>query len=133
MTITIGEYMSELTDYIESHTRRTETAAAGAVDLVFFHVAAVQSADAEMLKRLMAAHNVSKRVAPLDGKEHRYIELGAWLGGEEIALRLIGLGAVLGLWKLHTPKTVLGNVMKPSDEEMLQMAESGLVTVTAIP
>ena len=124
--------MSELVDYIESNTRRTETEAIGSVDLVFFHVAAIHGADAETLKLLLAAHKGDGNVTPLDGKEHGYIELGVWLGDQALALRLIGLGAVLGIWKLHTPKTVLGTVMKLSDEEIMQMAKSGLVTVTAI-
>lgn len=35
-----------------------------------------------------------------------YIELGGWIGDQELALSLMGLGASLGLWNVVTPRTL---------------------------
>jgi hypothetical protein len=62
---------------------------------------------------------------PLDGKEHSYIELGAWIGDQVIALRFMGLGTLLEVFKLITPKTIKGL----PDDLMRQMAGVGFITV----
>jgi len=36
-----------------------------------------------------------------------YIAIGAWIGDQTLALEFMGLGAILGLWKIVTP-AVLG-------------------------
>jgi hypothetical protein len=64
-----------------------------------------------------------------DGAEHGYIELGGWLGSQQDALMLIGLGTQLGLWTLLSPKTVLGDVVDSEMEQML--AGQGLISIQA--
>ena len=59
-----------------------------------------------------------------DGQEHGYMELGGWIGDQGLAMMLMGLGAVLGLWRLTTPK-MLG---LPNDLVML-MAGAGMITI----
>jgi hypothetical protein len=35
-----------------------------------------------------------------------YIELGGWIGDQGVALQLIGLGAILGLWDVVLPQSL---------------------------
>ncbi len=137
--------MSELIDYVTSNVTRGECRCGKCFDdsgspelhqpsghtsdLVFFKVASTGSADKEKLKELIKAHKGEyNEVDPFDGKEHSYIELGGWVGDQGIALMLMGLGEILGIWKLMTPKTVFKNF--PEDMQM-QMAGNGYVTILA--
>lgn len=71
-------------------------------DLGFFKVKANDGANAEELTRLIKANKTGEfcDIDVLDGLPHDYIELGGWIGSQELALMLIGLGTVLGLWDL---------------------------------
>jgi len=40
----------------------------------------------------------------LHGEEYSYLQIGAWIGDQGLALRLMGLGQLLGLWQVMTPK-----------------------------
>ena len=62
---------------------------------------------------------------PFDGQEHSYIEVGGWIGDQGQALTLMGLGAVLGLWKVMTPKMLPGL----PDDLMQMMAGRGMVSI----
>jgi len=67
----------------------------------------------------------------LDGQEHGYIEIGGWIGDQGLALRLMGLGAIVQppLWQLITPYTLLG---AGADKETVnRMAASGLLSILA--
>ena len=46
-----------------------------------------------------------------------YIELGGWIGDQGVALCLMGLGAILGLWDIITPMK-LGIEGKQADDMM---------------
>lgn len=100
-------------------------------DMIFFKVSAKPTADAAKLKELVQK-NVNGSYANVDlfdGKEHGYMELGGWIGDQGLALTLMGLGTVLGLWKLMTPRIMLGDTLP---EGMIkQMAGAGMVTVVA--
>lgn len=97
-------------------------------DMIFFEVSAKETANAEDLRKLIAEHQGEwGECSPLDGKEHNYMELGAWVGDQGLALMLMGLGAVLGIWKLLTPRTMLG---KDLPEDLVKMmAGQGFVAV----
>lgn len=98
-------------------------------DVVFFEVSAHDGADAHILRELVRANKQGDYgdVDVLDGKEHNYLELGGWIGDQGLALTLMGLGAVLGIWKLWTPKALLG---KDAPEDLVkQMAGQGFVSV----
>lgn len=71
-------------------------------DLGFFKVKANEGASADELKRLIQENRQGEfaDVSVFDGVPHDFIELGGWLGSQELALMLIGLGKVLGLWDL---------------------------------
>jgi hypothetical protein len=94
-------------------------------DVVFFQVAN-DGGTAEELKALVSAVKDGEfcSVDVFDGEEHGYIELGGWIGDQGLAMMLMGLGAVLGLWRLMTPK-MLG---LPNDLVM-QMAGAGMITI----
>ena len=100
-------------------------------DMIFFKVGnGVVPAKADDLRKLVIAHKGEfNDVNLFDGKEHNYLELGGWIGDQGLALTLMGLGALLGLWRLHTPKTLLGDDVDPG--MAMQMAGSGLVTISA--
>jgi hypothetical protein len=110
----------------------TETA-----DLVFFKVwvdpknsTAMNVVDLKTLIK-QGKQGVFTDVDLFDGKEHSYIELGAWIGDQGLALRLMGLGALLGFWKLLTPKSVLGKIV--DDDMERELAGRGMVTIVAAP
>lgn len=95
-------------------------------DVVFFEVSS-REAEAEQLRALVAAAKQGEYgdVEVMDGNEHGYMELGGWIGDQGLALMLMGLGAVLGLWKLMTPRMIPG---LPEDL-VQQMAGAGMVTI----
>jgi hypothetical protein len=74
------------------------------VDVYYFKVAVKPEADADTLKQLIIEHKGEfNDCDPLDGMDHSYIELGAWIGDQGTALTLMGLGQLLGLWQIITP------------------------------
>lgn len=101
------------------------------VDMVFFRVAAAKGADAAELKELVkgSVEGSFGAVDVFDGEEHGYIELGGWIGDQGCALMLMGLGAVLGLWDLLTPMTVLK--LESDDPLTGRIAGMGMVSVKA--
>lgn len=93
-------------------------------DLVFFKVGLGLIAHPDKKKFLQL---VSEEFPHwLDGKEHSYLEMGANMGDQGIALMTMGLGKILGVWELLTPKSVLGDI--PEDMAMM-MAGRGMITV----
>lgn len=97
-------------------------------DLVFFEVAATGNPDADELRRLVDENGLPGYDL-FDGHEHSFIEIGGYIEDQGVGLRLMGLGTLLGLWKLLTPKNVMGDTI---DKEMcMKMAETGLVTIQA--
>lgn len=99
-------------------------------DLVFFNVRAKDGASAETLRALVKEHRGDFCDCDLfDGNEHSYLEVGGWIGDQGVALMLMGLGSLLGLWKLLTPRTVLGASIP--DDLAKQMAGAGYVSVQA--
>lgn len=91
-------------------------------DLVFFKVAKKESASGKEFRAMV------KEEFPhwLDSKEHSYIEMGADMGDQGIALMTMGLGKLLNVWDLLTPESVMPFL--PDDLKM-QMAGQGMVTI----
>lgn len=126
--------MTALTDYIQRHTTTVagDTAPVGqkAVQLIFMDVIPSENADAGTLRELIGEHQGAfGDVNPFDGSEHSYIELGGWLGSQQYALALIGLGTHLGLWSLLSPRTMLPGVLTHEQEQAL--AGQGLISIQA--
>lgn len=99
-------------------------------DVYFFQVAAASGADADVLRQLIGEHEGTfGDCNPLDQCEHGYIELGGWVGDQSLALVLMGLGTILGLWKMFTPKMLPG-----LDKDLMDMmARQGMVYIERIP
>ena len=93
------------------------------VSLTFFKVAALNARKDELLELVRKEYP-----ALLDGQEHNYLEMGAKLGDQGIALMLIGLGHVIGAWQVLCPETIMPFL--PDDLKM-QMAGSGMVALQA--
>ena len=95
-------------------------------DVYFFKIAAKEGASKDdFLEVIKKWKDVHCECNPLDGKEHNYLELGGWIGDQGLALQMMGLGNVLGVWNLITPKSLPGL----PEELMDQMAGSGFVSI----
>lgn len=94
------------------------------LDLVFLTVG-VDRAKAEAHKAELAAllktypHPERLAAGP------SYIEVGAELGDQGMALQLFALGQVLGFWAVITPKT-----LKMPDDQALDLAGRGLIMIS---
>lgn len=99
-------------------------------DMIFFKVSIKGKPDVEEFKKLTKSETGAfENVDPFDGEEHSYLQLGAWIGDQGMALRYMALGHLLGVFDLLTPKTILR--MTGDDPLIMQMAEQGFVTVAA--
>jgi len=138
--------MSALVAYVNQHTqmvfptkprkRRTDEEAARVADLFFFEVEVDAQATADKLRELVEGH--ASELSPNDGVEllkpgtsFSYMQLGAWIGSQELALRLMGLGNVLGLWQLITPR-LFARICDLTQEQAEDMAGRGYV-MTLVP
>lgn len=97
-------------------------------DLVFFKVAIKGEPDAAKLVSLITEYKGEFLDLNLfDGQDHSYINVGAWIGDQGWALKLMGLGSLLKLWDLRTPYTMIDKKMEP--EMAKAMAGAGWVTI----
>ena len=115
-----------LGDFVRNHALVSKEATDGDIDMVFFRVSVAGEPDAETLRELVRGCRVGyfANVDPWDGQEHSYLELGGWIGDQGLALSLMGLGHLLGLWKVMTPR-----MLDLPDDLVLRMAESGMVLI----
>lgn len=124
----------KLWEYVGNHTNRGDCRCGLCVDgkddpkqpfghtadLVFFEVTKTEDADADAFLGLVEAEFPHW----LDGEEHSYIEMGADIGDQGMALQAMGLGTLLGIWGLLSPK-----VHGISDAMALQMAGVGYLSI----
>ena len=64
----------------------------------------------------------------LDNQEHSFIEVGGWIGDQGLAMQLMGLGWLLGLWQCMTPKLI-----GVDGDLAMQMAGMGYVSLIPHP
>jgi hypothetical protein len=94
-------------------------------DVHFFKVALKDNPTLREFQKLVMAEHPGW----LDGKEHNYLEMGGDVGDQGLALMTMGLGELLGAWKLLTPESVFG---KGCPKEMAdQMAGLGFIAIMA--
>jgi len=130
--MTIDEYINKHTGRLcaccaEKEDNEPDTAV---IDVVFFKMMALGDPKAEELRELVK--NYESPYGPIDlfdGNEHSYLEIGGLFGDQGLALRLMGLGDILGLWKLMTPRTIRGATLPKDLVE--RMAGVGYVTIMA--
>jgi hypothetical protein len=98
-------------------------------DMVFFKVAAKNNPDPKKLRELIRANVKGEycNIDLFDDKEHSYIEIGGWIGDQGSALILMGLGAVLGLWNLLSPITILR--LERDNPITLRLVGNGMLTI----
>ena len=132
-----------LAEYVLNHSRRGECRCGScsdvgnkpdpvghAADMIFFPVVGTNSPIVEEFVTRTKAHvGEFCEVNPLDGQEHSYLELGGWLGDQGLALQYMGLGTVLGVFDLLTPRTLFPPDMV-SEDQIMKMATNGVVAVT---
>jgi hypothetical protein len=139
--------MNDLVDfvgYVIAHTERGECKCSKCcdkgdapdpeghtVDMVFFKVAFKDDPTLDEFKRLTAEARDGEfaKVDPFDGHEHNYMELGAWIGDQGLAIRYMALGVYLGAFTLLSP-AMLG--LDSKDHETLQMAEMGFLAIRSL-
>lgn len=121
------EYTISHSDMIEQKQNQEENVA----DMIFFSVKLKNNADANKLEHLIKEikRGVHCDVNIMDGSEHGYIEIGGWIGDQRLALMLMGIGSLLGLWKLLTPRTLIPQI---DDEIAKKMAGCGYVSIQSI-
>lgn len=100
------------------------------VDMVFFRVSAIDSPDLETFKTLTKESIQGEFCScnPLDGREHSYLELGAWIGDQGLAMQYMALGELLGACKVISPA-----IWTPNKELQLQIAGSGYLSIISAP
>lgn len=122
-----------LPEYLMKHTtivmpdNQTEN---DAIDTHFLKVYMVNSPNVSDFKDLISNYTGEfTTIDPFDGNEHSYIQLGAYLGSQDLALRFMALGQYLDLWEILTPERMFGSSLIQTTIDIL--AEQGLVTIKA--
>lgn len=130
--------MTELTEYIAKIARRGECQCGKCADYrkdmdrpapehsanVHFFWVSQEGGDGSRLRALLQQYYPSPE--RLEGGPS-YIEIGAELDSQELALLLIGVGAVLGLWQAVTPASF--GITGP---EAAELAGKGMVMCTGL-
>ena len=63
----------------------------------------------------------------LNGEEHSYITIGAWIGDQQDALLLMGLGSLLGMFELLTPEKLMPFLPQDLKNQMAGLGMVGIV------
>lgn len=100
------------------------------VDMYFFNVCAVNNPQKDEFTDLISKHQGEFcEVNLFDGNEHGYMELGGWIGDQGLAMQFMGLGELLGLWKIMHPGKIL-DVNNPEQKVLAdRMAGMGMVSI----
>lgn len=99
-------------------------------NLIFFKIAKKDGATAEeMLKLTKECAGEFTQIDPFDGADHNYMEIGAWIGSQDLGLQFMGLACLLGLAELLTPITVFGMNSADEQADVMKMAENGLLSI----
>ena len=79
------------------------------VDMEFFKVSLKNNPNPEVLRQLIKDNPTGafSEIDLFDGKDHNFMEIGGWIGDQGLAIVLMGMGNLLGLWEVFTP-TKLG-------------------------
>jgi hypothetical protein len=120
-TLTLHEYVATFTQIVTSPECD--------VDVVFFRVACSSEADAASFQLAVDSYRGTfgnPELRPLNGMVYNFIELGAWMGDQELALRMMALGTYLEVWRLITPRDVLTT---GGSAEIYALAKIGMVAI----
>jgi hypothetical protein len=124
----------ELVDYVIAHTIQgpcqcgkcndfnKDVNVRGDVDLTLFKVDKKGAPSKEKLKALCEANDLMATEV-----EVSYVALGNRMGNQGLALRLMALGHILGLWTVLSPNQVLPALQ---EEDRMRFCELGMITYT---
>lgn len=128
--------MTDLRDYVIKHSTRgacmcgkcvdgpptpdLDQPAGHTVDVHFFKVALANKPDSDTFRTLV------KEYIPEGASELSYITLGGQVGDQGFALQIMGMGDLLGVWDLLTPKKMIPGL---DDETAGMMAGAGMVAI----
>ena len=120
-----GNNIDELIDFVYKYSDMIPSSKTTKddVNLTFFGVRKKENAPVKEFKRLAAP---IKKMLEEPNREISYIELGGILGDQEIALRTMGLGHILGEWRVLSPDTMLPGL---DITTKLNMAGMGMVSI----
>lgn len=127
----------ELDTFVRNHTTTVarDADAEGIIDVGFFGVVPqIEDGETESLKekfmRLVAESHAGafSTLNPFDGKDHGYIEVGGWIGDQEMAMRFMALAEHFGEVTVLTPKKVLGDKIDAAMED--QLMGQGLIAIS---
>jgi hypothetical protein len=121
--------MQAITEYLNKHAVVAQEPQEGFADLGFMCVGAAPTACADEFKALMKGLRGSVSLDLFDHQEHSYIEIGSYVGSQEVALIAMGLGSALNIWQLLSPKTVIQ--MDNRSEIGSLMIGNGMLSVIA--
>ena len=105
------------------------------VDVQFFKVTLKNSrstdVDKEVIKKnfiqLIKGHKgIYSEIDLFDGNEHNFVEIGGWIGNQGVALELMGMGELLGIWKVATPDRLAPDF---SEETRKMLAGAGYISI----
>lgn len=125
-SVHFGSNMSELGDFVAKYSKRiaADSVSANDVNLTFFGVRKVGEPLTEAFSKL--AKPVKDLIAKAEGGELSYIHLGGEMGDQGIALQTMGLGHLLGEWKVLSPDTLMPFLPKAMKD---QLAGAGMVKI----
>lgn len=118
---------AKLVTFVQQTTSRTERNL-GAIDAVFYGVNLKRTVLADELKALIADYDAPSELDFFDGLNHPLSQVIDWAEDSEIAVTIMALGDLLGIWTLHTPKSYLGRNDIPESTEA-QMVDQGFFYV----
>lgn len=104
-------------------------------DVQFFKVVlkngSLTDADKEIMKKdfiqLIKNHRgVYKDINLFSGDEYNFVEIGGWIGDQSLALMLMGMGELLGIWKVTTPDRIAHEY---SEDTRRMLAEAGFILI----
>lgn len=117
--------MSILAMYVMEYSHRilTPSPELPSIDVGFFHVV-VNGAREDAFIRLTTEHQSDVKIDPLENQMLSYIDIGAWIGDQGLALQWMAIAKHFGLVDLHTPRSIFPDL---SDEENQTMCGKGLI------
>jgi hypothetical protein len=120
------EEMRNLGEFVLKNSQRInpENAPKNAVNLTFFAVRKIGEPIRETFQKL--AQPVKKLMETSNNRELSYLQLGAEMGDQGVALQTMGLGHLLDEWQVLSPDTVMPYLPKDLKH---QMAGMGMVTI----
>jgi hypothetical protein len=138
--------MRELIAYLKAHSQRGscacntclepphQTMSSHAVDVLFFRVIynPANPPEKETLRNLVHSSSgpSNTKLNLLDGHTHTFPEIIGWIGDPIMALTLMGLGALVDIWKLSTPFTTFPTE-QINHQIALRLARAGMLAIRA--